>query len=389
MKRLPIHPRPLPHESLSSWVERLATPYDLPAWTFMERAFGYSLSGRELDTAPPAGLLLTISERTGVPVGKLHGMTLAGYVPLLLDTVTPAKGLFETYISQYPVLAPIRERFRRPIFRLDEATWLPWVLPDSREHPPFCRQCVMQDTIPYRRIYWRVAWMTCCPVHQEMLEVGFLSRYHRKDDLYAFTPRRTASEELVVLDELTLQAVTEGSVMLPNNRRINAAVWVRALRTLLDELIRPQYTLADARAIITTAWEVTGRSLHQGLGMGRVLEDMTASRREEVFAVAAATVVRLLNGSLETESRTVFVPSPAPHHQDLPSLPPPAETQTDAAADWEGLWAAAVDAAKRSPLQAYKLRQLMIWRLPASQIDGVDLYLRDLGIPVVTTQPAT
>lgn len=391
MKRLPIHPRPLPHEALSSWIDRLAGTYDLPPWTFMERAFGYSLSDRALDLAPPGGLLLTISERTGVPAGKLHAMTLAGYAPLLLDTMTPVKGLFETYVGQFPTLVPIGDRFRRPVFRLDESRWVPWILPDRREHPPLCRQCVGQDDTPYRRIYWRAAWMSCCPTHREMLETGYFLP-SRRNDLYAYKPRRSASDKVVALDGLTLQAVCDGTVSLEDGRKINAAVWLRALRGLLDELIRPLYILGSAKKIVTTAWQLAGVPVHDGLRMDRILEDLPNEQREKIFAVAAGTVDRLLNNGFEIargQLATIFDPVPALPERDLPSRPPRGAPKPRPAPsiDWEGTWTAAVAAAKRSPLEAYYLRALMIWNRPPSETEEVDTRLRELGIPLVMVRP--
>jgi hypothetical protein len=39
-RRLPLHPRPLPHEALSSWVDRLAAAYGLGRRGFLRAAFG-------------------------------------------------------------------------------------------------------------------------------------------------------------------------------------------------------------------------------------------------------------------------------------------------------------------------------------------------------------
>lgn len=395
MKRLPIHPQPLPYEALSSWIDRLADAYGLAPWTFMERAFGFSLRDDELNLAPPAGLLLTISERTGVSTEKLHAMTLAGYAPLLIDTVTPVEGLFETYVSQFPSLAPAERRFNRPIFRLDQQYWLPWIVENKREYAPICRQCVIDDPIPFRRIYWCAAWMTCCPYHQEMLEPGLLSRPLR-EDLYAFAPRRQASEKLVALDRLTLQAVTQGYVLLPHDGSINAAVWIRALRSLIDELVRPQYTLVGFKQVIASAWQLVGLPIHDGLSAGRIFEDMSREQREAIFTIAAETIDRLLMGEFDTRpanvkhwsAPTVFDPLKFAE-QDLASRPPPkaAALPSIKTATFEELWTAAVAAARRSPLEAYHLRQLMIWNLPESKIEGVNCDLRNLGIEVVEIRP--
>ncbi|MCY1740840.1 hypothetical protein [Ensifer sp. SL37] len=86
-----------------------------------------------------------------------------------------------------------------------------------------------------------------------MLEAQFFQPGIRRENLYAFTPPRAASREVVALDRLTLQAVTGGSVLLPHGRVISAVVWMRALRSLIDELIRPVYTLARSKQIIVRA----------------------------------------------------------------------------------------------------------------------------------------
>lgn len=240
--------------------------------------------------------------------------------------------------------------------------------------------------------------MTCCPAHHEMLETGFFLPSVRRDDLYAFTPRRPAAKEIVMLDRLTLEAVTEGSVLLPHGRKINAAVWIRALRTLIDDLIRPQYTLVGVKHIMSAAWRLAGMSLHEGLGIGRIFEDTSVQQRETVFAVAAATVDRLLQGDLDTRHSnvrhwsvsTVFDPPSKLPERDLVSCPPPTQVQVPSPAQkpsFGELWEAAVAAAKRSRLEAYHLRQLMIWNLPEAKIPGVDSDLHDLGIPVVLVRP--
>src|SRR3954452_10698472 len=87
--RLPLHPRPLPHEALSSWVDRLAAAYGLGRHGFLRAAFGADPAPDDaaLDTGDgPPGLMTALVDRTGVPPGRVRAMTLAGYAPGLLDT---------------------------------------------------------------------------------------------------------------------------------------------------------------------------------------------------------------------------------------------------------------------------------------------------------------
>ncbi|ASY73850.1 DNA-invertase (plasmid) [Sinorhizobium fredii CCBAU 83666] len=81
--------------------------------------------------------------------------------------------------------------------------------------------------------------------------------------------RRAGPESLIALDRLTLQAVTEGKISLEDGREIHAAIWIRALRCLIDELIRPRYALdgRSAKEVIAKAWRLAMRPLHDDLNM--------------------------------------------------------------------------------------------------------------------------
>ena len=48
--RLPLHPRPLPYEALSSWVDRLAAAYDLERYEFLRAMFGVDPSPDTADS---------------------------------------------------------------------------------------------------------------------------------------------------------------------------------------------------------------------------------------------------------------------------------------------------------------------------------------------------
>jgi len=285
MKRLPIHPQPLPHEALTSWIRRMAELYDLDAMTFMERAFNCKYtyaSEMDFDICAPQELIMALSKRTTVPVGKIRAMTIEGYAPLLIDTTLPAEGLFKAYISQFPTLAPIRNKFPKLLFSLDEMSWLPWVSPYFKDQS--CTECIDLDPVPYRRIYWRLSWMVCCPLHGQMLEDS--------------SPPRQASEAIIALDHLTLKAVSSGKVILHDGRTIHAAVWLRSLRTLIDELTRPISTLGQARLTIEKIWQSADRSRYMGSRKFLVFEYMGSKEREHIMQVVAETVEKLLEGAI-------------------------------------------------------------------------------------------
>ncbi len=59
----------------------------------------------DLDWDPPASMVQALARRTGVAVGHLRLMTIAGWVPWLLDGLEVAgQDVYDTYISRHSVL---------------------------------------------------------------------------------------------------------------------------------------------------------------------------------------------------------------------------------------------------------------------------------------------
>jgi hypothetical protein len=296
-KRLPLHPRPLPDEALSSWLVRLGRSYRLDLTTFLSRALGIANVGRgELNRHPPAALVQILSERTGVPSDRIRSMTLAGcYTPLLIDALYPRPGFFATYACQLGILAPARHRRSTVAHGLDETMWLPWIAPDllDHEYPRACRRCLVEGDTPYTRLHWRAAWMASCPVHGEMLEFGYVDH---SDPAWSYRghPARPALPALAALDRLTLTAVTTGTVALPCGRTMHAGVWLRLLRALIDEMTRPASVLVSGAYVeVLRAWREAGDEDRKRLGRRVPYEAMKPEHRDQVLA-AAATAVRLI-----------------------------------------------------------------------------------------------
>lgn len=254
-KRLPLHPRPFDDEALSSWIMRLGHVYGLEPEQFLAHALGVeALPSGEIDRDPPAHFVETLSERTGVPPGRIRCMTLAGYTPLLIDTLQPCGGLFDAYIGQFATLAPAASQLVAPVSGLDERIWLPWIAADllEGEYPRCCRRCLVADPVPYLRLHWRATWMASCPFHGQFLEATYVDR-NKMGCLDTSRPARIAPPELTFIDGLTLTAVTTGSVQLPCGGQIHAGVWVRLLRSLVAETTRPAALLGREtyRALMT------------------------------------------------------------------------------------------------------------------------------------------
>src|SRR5208283_469191 len=112
--RLPLHPRPLPYEALSSWVNRLAAAYELERYEFLRAMLGADPppDAAELDGGRRPDLIATFADRTGFPPERVRAMTLAGYTPELIDTAMPSAGLFEAYVCRFGWFMPQRSQER-------------------------------------------------------------------------------------------------------------------------------------------------------------------------------------------------------------------------------------------------------------------------------------
>lgn len=258
--RWPLHPEPEPYESLTSWLARLAQVYGLTSTELLRIGLGMSVgSPRDLDWNPPEELLRALRTRTGVPLNRLRRMTLQSYVPWLLDTLDPQDGACLTnYATTYRVLLPGGARPRSQYRNAGPQTYnLPWLLDVEGEGAlQVCELCLLTDPVPYYRVYWNLGIMASCPRHRCLL----------RSRPAGVEPRLTAARmmpdrapwHLVVVDRLTLQAVATGWVRLADGIQLSAAIYVRFLRSLLQELTGQAGLRPDGARRLTRLWDAAG-----------------------------------------------------------------------------------------------------------------------------------
>ena len=268
---------------------RLARTYGLSDAPFQQAALGISpLGDAALDLGPPPGLIAALAERTGVEPERIRAMTLTGYVPRLLDAVEPAPDLLGAYVSRFGFLLPPEPRRRELSPRFSAS--VPWIADDLLHDMPLgCPRCLALDEEPYLRTHWRAAWMASCPVHAVLLErvVVGLRRF------YGLADGRPAPPMLVAVDGLTHQAVTTGAVVTTSGDVIDAGIWVRRLRTLVDELVRPIKLIGDRKAIIGTAWKKAGLSFAaRGSFVLTPFERLPPDKRALLLTMAGAVIRR-------------------------------------------------------------------------------------------------
>jgi len=143
----PIHYKPLPDELLSCWLVRLAHGHGLKVQTFCTLIFGSQrqIWNRDMDRLAPTWLIDELSQRTATPPAVVWNTTLRSYEGLL---------------------------FRR--FKASGA--LQWILALKLYHRKregyglqYCPACLAEDSIPYFRKRWRIAFYTVCTKHRTMM----------------------------------------------------------------------------------------------------------------------------------------------------------------------------------------------------------------------------
>ncbi len=168
-------------------------------------------------------------------------MTMAGWVPWLMDTLDPGDGqaTFGTYARQHSVLLRPGRAGRNQVSR-----WLPWVpAQPARLACPACAADPQCGTV----LMWRLPLMTSCAGHRCLLEPEPDVRLAVLAGELRPVP---ASPHAAALDRCTFQALATGRVSLPGGS-VHAGVWFRLLRTLWRAKTRPKHlTWALSSAVV-------------------------------------------------------------------------------------------------------------------------------------------
>ncbi len=291
--RWPLHPAPREGEALSSWLQRIAACYQMEVRDLLAHDLGHGQVD-DLDIAPPMSLLTVLSQRSGIEVDRLRCMSVAGWVPWLLDSLDDRiSAALETYAFQFSVLLPRRNRKIRIVAR-----WRAWLPSQPIERA--CPLCLNDPAGQAILLAWKLPLMLSCPLHGCWLESywGIPGRFLRWEN--ADPSPRAAGEAITAMDRRTWQGMTTGYVELPR-RRIHAGLWFRILRTLLDELNTPLSTCGTYAGYIRHVWEACGYPPRAGQSLWRPYETLNPAVRIQMLE-AAATAIRLI------ESRVISPP---------------------------------------------------------------------------------
>jgi hypothetical protein len=250
----PVVPPPQPDESLSSWLGRIGREYGLTGEELLQPVGSEKFeAGADLDGDPPDALVGWLSYSTGQAPDHIRAMTLSGYVPTLLDGLTPQTGTLTGYVSRIRLISRLDE----PVAGLEITPWI-----DHRWGAAWgCTACLEEDTFPYRRLHWRLPWMLTCPTHECFLRRVLVEAGHGWLLIDSPFDRVPLEAELVHLGRATGQAVTLGHVNMPGGR-IPGGVWVRLLRAAIEEVARFPPDTTPRGTGIAELWDDLGiRSL--------------------------------------------------------------------------------------------------------------------------------
>lgn len=335
-ERWPLHPAPVEMESLSSWLRRIASSYDMHSYELLEHGLGQrELSDPELDLDPPRDLLEELAKRTGLDQHRVIAMTMAGWVPWLVDSLSPAPGAYETYVHQLSVLLPPK---RRNIYAPQK--WVPWLSVTGARRG--CPDCLASS--PAILLFWQLPLMASCLVHGRRLETY---EGHSPDFNLWATPahdQRPLPESLSLMDRRTWQAITTGSVDLPRYP-VHAGIWFRLLRTILDELTTAQGRYGRQLDDVRRVWEHCGHPFRAGLYSWQPFETLHWPVQQQLLEAAAAAMELIEAGALTALGTSAYLlrPEPDPRISDgTPRGPLTATAQEKRTLD--ELWKQATDA---------------------------------------------
>jgi hypothetical protein len=372
----PLHPKPVEGEALSSWLGRIAASYNLLLEDLLKYDLGYEISTDELDLNPPNILLDSIAHRSNLSFEQIHNMTFKSWVPFIIDYIDPIPDIFNTYMLQYPVLLPAKERFSRIL-----TNWRPWLSDPSIVRA--CQSCIKSEPKTIIRLSWKLPIMLTCPFHGCRLQtcMSYSSEYVYWKEEETIDPPVTNA--ILNMDTRTWQALVTGKVDLPL-RSIHAGVWFRLLRSLLNELSLPLSSYPAHANCIKHIWNTCEHPVRAGLNKWKPYESLPLQKQMQMLEAAATAISMIEEKSLSIfgEYSKLFQPEIIDEN-DLPSgFEPPHTNNKYFGLSLNELLNQVITEAKVNRETARGLRTLYLYRgNDPKLIKEVDTLFLELGIP--------
>lgn len=142
----PAHPKPQEDELLSSWLVRLARANGLKLHTFCDIAWPHkAIWTRDIDKSADEEVLTILADKTATPLNLVYKTVLKAYEGRLYEKHNSSGNT--KWILPVGIYHRIRHRYGMQL----------------------CPRCLADDAEPYFRRRWRLAFVTVCEIHGNML----------------------------------------------------------------------------------------------------------------------------------------------------------------------------------------------------------------------------
>jgi hypothetical protein len=285
----PIHLKPKKDELLSSWLFRLTSGHGQKLHTFCDITWPRkAIWNRDIDRSADDEIVRTLSAKTYTPVTTVSATTLASYTGTLWEN---------------------QKRYGPT----------PWILPVGIYHRihrqfglQYCSRCLAEDSEPYYRRKWRLAFMWVCEKHHILLRdrcpgCSAPVNFHRGStrtsfkstppplvlchgcgsDLRRSVPNRRA--ELILLSETRytcelLEIVASGVAQLNSGTTIYSQLFFAGLRQILKVLAMRNQKIAALRLTLSRKYAV--RPYVPDLVRQRDIEEQDVGERRVLMTLA-------------------------------------------------------------------------------------------------------
>ncbi|MDP3562537.1 MAG: TniQ family protein [Legionellaceae bacterium] len=362
----PLHPYPINQESILSWLSRIARCYNFTVDDLLKYDLGFHRDSNDLTVSVPHELLILLSNRTGVDQQKIRAMTLESLKPLLFHDMVEQNSYFESYVHQYSLLLPVNKRKKY----LPKKPWKPWCYSKSLNASKACPDCIKSEPIDAMLLPWYLPLMLSCPIHQCMLRQCFSYQGH-----HVYWERENSSlisfsSTINTMDQRTWSALTTGKVVLPNGT-IHGGIWLRLLRTLLDELHIPLPSGSALYANMLDIWELLGVDLRCGQARWQPYEQLPLQMQQLTLMAAATAIEQIENGRISPPGKQIYLFLPESINE--PKLL--SQQMFDSMNE-------VIDLAKTDPVEAWRLRNFILFgKVDFESIQKIHNLLIEVGIP--------
>lgn len=301
--RWPLHPHPISEDSLLSWLGRVARCYDFTLDDLLIHDLGFHGRPDDLNIHAPRNLLKLLSERSGLSEENIQALTLSSWAPLLFDPFCSDENYFESYVHHYSLLLPlnIRKKFK------PKQAWKPWITGETIMFLSACPICITDDPAGAIRLPWYLPLMLSCPIHQCLLRQCRIYQGEFIGWLIENEPVVSSPPIIKKMDQRTWSALTTSQVVLPR-RTVHGGVWLRLLRTLLDELHIPASSARSSHAKdIASIWQSLNLEPRAGQLLWRPYETLSFEKQQQTLMAAAVAINRIETGFITPPGESVFL----------------------------------------------------------------------------------